>query len=533
MSGAAWASGPQLRDIDIEKRVNSPEAEAEAQARADADAKAAASNRNANVAISRNENAASNRNANSNRNTANAGNATASARAGDVRSANTLNARQRNSLTNDFAANLSNSVAGDVINDARNTLSNNSTSAANNSLSNFGNSTNSADNSLSNVGNASSSSNNSLSNTLSNDSMSNSNATSTVDAASTNTIDASSNDTTNATSTNTIDASSNDTINASSSNTNNNTANGGAGGAGGAGGNVTNAVEGGSSTVDASSANDVSNSANNAASNDNSTTFNGGDTNVEAIALDYDAIDLANLPVAVCQGSSTTASGSGNDGLFGVGLGFGRSNVDDQCTVRENIRTVATLAEYVPQLRKDLLQAVAHLDGFEHMWPQDQHPKCPKWIKKGSTKARKHNCELPNVQFDMTNMGQNPIANAVPPAPSTYTVYFEFDQSTLTPGAQEVVRRAAGQIVARDADTVLITAHTDRAGSEQYNQRLSERRAETVRQALVARGVDATIIQTEALGERRPVGDGRDGRRDVLNRRAEIIITVGDELLGS
>ena len=71
---------------------------------------------------------------------------------------------------------------------------------------------------------------------------------------------------------------------------------------------------------------------------------------------------------------------------------------------------------------------------------------------------------------------------------------------------------------------VVVSGHTDRAGNEGYNERLSERRAKTVRQALVAKGVPAEIIRTGAFGERQPASATADGVANPLNRRAEVVI---------
>ncbi len=269
-----------------------------------------------------------------------------------------------------------------------------------------------------------------------------------------------------------------------------------------------------------SGAGNSTNDLNNAAANNNSTTINGGDTNVNAIALDYDAIDLATLPVAVCQGSSVTASGSGNDGLFGIGLGFGKSNIDEQCTLRENIRSVATLAEYLPSLRGDLVKAVAHLDGFEHMWPQDQHPKCPQWIKRGSKKARRHNCQLPLMR---QAAAPAPVVRA-PLAAQDYIVLFDFDQSTITAEGQQIINQAANTIIQNGVTSVKISAHADRAGAVAYNDKLAERRAQSVRRALLNAGVPGDLVMTMSFGELDPRIPTGDGVADLLNRRAHVNI---------
>jgi len=76
--------------------------------------------------------------------------------------------------------------------------------------------------------------------------------------------------------------------------------------------------------------------------------------------------------------------------------------------------------------------------------------------------------------------------------------------------------------------SVVIEGHTDSIGSETYNQRLSERRAEAVRQYLVERGVAASRLETRGYGESQPIApnttpegkDNPEGR--ALNRRAEL-----------
>lgn len=484
VTDSADATGWKLRDPDINTVVksdnrnhnanqnhNSNKANAHAGAAsysgASASNKSVNTNKNANIAANSNKNInhgnGGRANAsNHNKNYAGGGHANAIGKGGNAK-ANVQN-------NNHVQGSRANAKTGDV--SSVNNLSNDSTSK-----------------SYAKAGDVSSV------NKVSNDSASKSNANNenNVNVSPTNNIDTGSN--------NTIDTGSNNTIDAASNNTNN---------------------------FDASTTNDVSSSAANDASNNNSTTFNGGDTNIEAIALDYDAIDLANLPVAVCQGSSVTASGSGNDGLFGIGLGFGKSNIDDQCTLRENIRAVATLAEHVPQLRHDVLQAVAHLDGFEHLWPQGQHPKCAKWIKKGSSKALKHNCRLPDIASPYAGYNDvKPTAVAVPEIiapPQNYIVYFDFDKSKLTRAGEDVVSDAAAAIMRHGAQVVVISGHTDRAGDAQYNEKLSRRRAKTVRKALASKGVPEDIIRTGHFGESQPAEMTADGVPNALNRRAEVVI---------
>lgn len=108
-------------------------------------------------------------------------------------------------------------------------------------------------------------------------------------------------------------------------------------------------------------------------------------------------------------------------------------------------------------------------------------------------------------------------------------MYFEWDESDLTSEAAAVIDSAVGAIRQRgdcSVATVTIGGHADRSGPAAYNVRLSARRAQTVRDALVARGISADMISTEAFGETAPAKPTADGVREPLNRRSEVVIRV-------
>ncbi|MBB5517420.1 OmpA family protein [Amphiplicatus metriothermophilus] len=109
--------------------------------------------------------------------------------------------------------------------------------------------------------------------------------------------------------------------------------------------------------------------------------------------------------------------------------------------------------------------------------------------------------------------------------PVEFVVYFDYDKSNLTPEAAALVREAAQRALANDIDVVMVEGHTDRSGSSAYNQALSQRRANVVRDALIANGVPANRIQVSALGEDRPAKPTPDGVREPLNRRTEVRIS--------
>ncbi len=114
-----------------------------------------------------------------------------------------------------------------------------------------------------------------------------------------------------------------------------------------------------------------------------------------------------------------------------------------------------------------------------------------------------------------------PAPAAMAPA-QTFLVFFEFDKASLTPQGRQVVEAAAAAYREHGAATVSVAGYTDRAGPAAYNMRLSRRRADTVRGALVGDGVPADVIQVSAYGEEHPRVPTPDGVREAQNRRVEI-----------
>lgn len=118
-----------------------------------------------------------------------------------------------------------------------------------------------------------------------------------------------------------------------------------------------------------------------------------------------------------------------------------------------------------------------------------------------------------------------PVAQPVPRPDEIldrFQVYFDFDKSNLTDTAQRIVQEAARTAAEMKAERLTIVGHADRAGPADYNQRLSQRRADSVRQALGQTGFPTDRIGTEARGETDPVVPTEDGVRQPQNRRAVI-----------
>ena len=103
-------------------------------------------------------------------------------------------------------------------------------------------------------------------------------------------------------------------------------------------------------------------------------------------------------------------------------------------------------------------------------------------------------------------------------------VYFDFDKATIKPEGKAVLNEAAALLKKHERVVVEVAGHTDSTGSETYNQGLSERRANSVKDYLTSQGVTATRLSAKGYGEAQPVAsnDTKEGRAE--NRRVELIV---------
>ena len=104
-------------------------------------------------------------------------------------------------------------------------------------------------------------------------------------------------------------------------------------------------------------------------------------------------------------------------------------------------------------------------------------------------------------------------------------VLFDTSQATLNPGAYGTLDRLATALREKSGRKVLIEGHTDNVGSDESNQGLSERRAQSVQSALMQRDVARSQVTALGKGENFPIAsnDSADGRQS--NRRVELIFT--------
>ena len=142
----------------------------------------------------------------------------------------------------------------------------------------------------------------------------------------------------------------------------------------------------------------------------------------------------------------------------------------------------------------------------------DYQDKCPG--TKAGAKVDKDGCEVM-----MKPMMEKVVIDNI--------LLFDFDSATLKAGAADVLNSSYAKFKGNDAvKSVTIIGHTDSMGSEAYNQGLSERRANSVRDYLISQGADASKLMTQGAGESMPAfgNDTKAGR--AMNRRVEFKVMM-------
>jgi OOP family OmpA-OmpF porin len=150
-------------------------------------------------------------------------------------------------------------------------------------------------------------------------------------------------------------------------------------------------------------------------------------------------------------------------------------------------------------------------------------------VSRGGTKSENYNNSILiglRYAFNAAPPPPPPVAApAVAPAPArTYLVFFDWDRANLTDRARQIIGEAAQNSRVAQVTRIEVAGHADRSGTPQYNQRLSQRRADAVAAELERQGVPRSAMSVQAFGESRPLVATADGVREPQNRRVEIVL---------
>jgi outer membrane protein OmpA-like peptidoglycan-associated protein len=142
---------------------------------------------------------------------------------------------------------------------------------------------------------------------------------------------------------------------------------------------------------------------------------------------------------------------------------------------------------------------------------------------------------LVGLRYQIFNPPPAPVAAAPAPAPApmaapapaparTFLVFFDWDKSDLTPRATQIIAEAASDSKSSSVTTLDVSGYTDTSGTPDYNQGLSQRRAEAVAGQLETDGVPTAEIEIHAYGETHLLVPTGPGVREPQNRRVEIVL---------
>ena len=133
----------------------------------------------------------------------------------------------------------------------------------------------------------------------------------------------------------------------------------------------------------------------------------------------------------------------------------------------------------------------------------------------GSTGDYVTGTPLPDRQEGTSFMGGNVDRSQFQP------IYFDFDSQTIRTSENGKIQQVAG-FLQQNNRQIIIAGFTDERGTAEYNRGLGERRAQSVREALIAMGADAQNIQTVSFGAEMPADPSSNEEAWAKNRRAEI-----------
>lgn len=143
--------------------------------------------------------------------------------------------------------------------------------------------------------------------------------------------------------------------------------------------------------------------------------------------------------------------------------------------------------------------------------------------QKAEEYRREREQELTHLQQVLSHIAETRrTADGLVVTLSSNSIRFDFDKSDIKPPYREILSRTAGVLMSVEGYSIHIFGYTDDVGTQDYNLKLSERRAQAVRDYLVESGLDPKIITTKGYGKSDPRVPGDSAEARPTNRRVEI-----------
>ncbi|GJI95774.1 membrane protein [Duganella caerulea] len=199
--------------------------------------------------------------------------------------------------------------------------------------------------------------------------------------------------------------------------------------------------------------------------------------------------------------------------------------------VTQDIKAATPKSAYVQDAR-----GVIARDPFGLCWrtgywtPADAVPGCDAPLCVEPEKLVDGKCVAPAAPAAPAPVAPTPAPAPKPaaPVPTAQKVsfaadaFFDFDKAVLKPEGKAKLDDVTSKLGSINLEVIIAVGHTDSVGSDEYNQKLSVRRAEAVKAYIISKGVEANRVYTEGKGEKQPVADNKTAEGRAKNRRVEI-----------
>ncbi|MEI9944899.1 MAG: OmpA family protein [Chitinophagaceae bacterium] len=144
--------------------------------------------------------------------------------------------------------------------------------------------------------------------------------------------------------------------------------------------------------------------------------------------------------------------------------------------------------------------------------------------------AEKIKTEIPGAKVERVGEGINVTFDENNPDGSKAGVYFATNKYAINANSKLALSKLQKIFAEYPETNILVEGHTDDVGTEEYNMKLSQRRAEAVGKALKADGVAASRIIISWYGENQPIVENSSDGNRALNRRVQFVITANEKM---
>jgi len=217
------------------------------------------------------------------------------------------------------------------------------------------------------------------------------------------------------------------------------------------------------------------------------------------------------------------------EGAVGAGVGgnlvvLDVPNIDDDSNIKVDDYVLA--GQLIGQVAYKLSDRWKAFADYKYMFMDDFGAAHPGETGETVTMDKTEHTLQIGLRFDLQRDGAGPAPKQPDQpkaaAPKQFIVFFGFNKSNLTPEAQRVVSEAAAAAKDTGSASIAVVGHTDTSGSSDYNVKLSLRRSQAVKDALVSLGIPEAAIATGGRGESELMVQTGDGVKEPQNRRATI-----------